>query len=282
MIFYFWENYGNRSMDRRRKKISIIGMPKEIIKCAHCSLSCREIFEHAGMSFCCVGCRTAWTMLSDSGLIDFYRIRDKFDIDGISVPPEFDRSFVHFDDALFQEEHVRKFDSGLSKITFYVPEVYCAACVWLLERLPKCATGILESKLNLSRKHLEISFLSDKISLSQIGTLISSLGYTPLTLKDEDSEGQNVVFNQDIARLAVAVFSAMNCMMIAVSLYQGWWSGIDRSMKTFLEIVSAFVAFPAVAYSAKPIILRSLGGLKMGKVTLDLPLSIGILVGFIF
>src|SRR5690606_36332639 len=121
----------------------------------------------------------------------------------------------------------------------------------------------------------------DEVSPSQIASLISSFGYSPTVL--ELSSASSLSYSSirgDLSRLAVAIFCAMNCMMLAVSLYQGWWSGMEEGFRRYFNVVSAVIAFPAVFYSAMPFYRRAYNGLLAGSFHLDLPISIGVLSGY--
>ena len=55
-----------------------------------------------------------------------------------------------------------------------------------------------------------------------------------------------------LMRLGVAGFCAGNVMMMSVSLYTGYFSGIGKEYELLFEIVSGLLSLPAVFYSAIP------------------------------
>lgn len=253
---------------------------ENIKSCAHCGLECNEIIQDNDRIFCCLGCRTVWNVLNSKGLSAYYSVRDKLKEKGFTPIYNGNSTNEYLDDILYLSKKITDTDHGISKVRIYVPEVYCGACIWLLERLPNCEAGIKYSRLSLSNKILEVDFSKTEVTLSKIVSLVSSFGYTPQVL-DINHKPDETYKNEDLSRLAVAVFSAMNCMMIAVSLYQGWWTGMNSTFKFFLELVSAIIALPAITYSALPFIKRAIAGIRVGKINLDFPLAFGIVVGYV-
>lgn len=260
------------------------------VQCAHCGLPCdtsisdNDFFEVASEDkqefFCCIGCRTVYHVIKSTGLGDYYRVRDTLSQPGMKPKEVVTIVGAHLDDPLFLAQYSKPLVGRKIIVRFFIPEVYCGACVWLLERLPVCDPGVVSSELRLVTKQLAVIIDLDRTSVSNVAQCISRFGYTFHVL-DKDQVSNPAYKNEDLSRLAVAVFCAMNCMMIAVSLYQGWWTGIDESMKFFLELVSAVLALPTITYSAKPIIFKAIAGLRMKKITLDFPLSFGVVTGYI-
>ncbi len=102
--------------------------------CYHCGDSCegsRITFEEK--VFCCSGCKTVYELLKDNNMCDYYAIthnpghsqkelvsKDKF---SFLDHEEFAQQLICF--TLKEETHA----------TFYLPQIHCSSCLWLLENL---------------------------------------------------------------------------------------------------------------------------------------------------
>ncbi|MCB0323324.1 MAG: cation-translocating P-type ATPase, partial [Bdellovibrionales bacterium] len=69
--------------------------------------------------------------------------------------------------------------------------------------------------------------------------------------------------------------------LIAVSLYQGWFTGIETKYQTFLHYTSLVLTLPVIGYAAVPFFRAAVSGLRVGILHMDLPISIGIVAGFL-
>ncbi|MCB0336652.1 MAG: heavy metal translocating P-type ATPase, partial [Bdellovibrionales bacterium] len=85
---------------------------------------------------------------------------------------------------------------------------------------------------------------------------------------------------QLLIKLAVAGVVAGNVMMMSVSLYQADFTGIDEEFRKLLYLACFLVSLPAVCFSALPFYKRAFSGLRNKIIHIDLPVSIGIILGF--
>ena len=73
---------------------------------------------------------------------------------------------------------------GTQAVEFYLEGVHCAACVWLVEKLPQVRPGVIESRLDMRRAIVEVRWDPEVVKLSQIAGTLDSLGYPPHPAKD--------------------------------------------------------------------------------------------------
>lgn len=254
-------------------------------ECLHCGLNIPALRAHSAaeeVRFCCRGCECVYQLLQGLGLKEFYNIKESVGSDTKQAALTTGAKYLHFDDPEFQKRHLREQREESRRIDLYVEGIHCAACVWLLERLPDILPGIDESRVHFETSSLRICYRADKVRLSEIAASIDSLGYKPVAKTGQSADELNRRQRRDILlRLAVAAVSAGNTMMIAISLYQGWFSGMEQSYVKFFHWVSLIVSLPAVLYSAQPFYRAAFGGLRVGALHIDLPISIGIIAGFL-
>jgi Cu2+-exporting ATPase len=267
---------------------SILPLPlenKSETKCWHCGLAVpvsRVVGEKENSEkFCCNGCEYVYQIIHNLGLEDFYKIKNILP-EGKNLPalPQ-QSSFAQFDDSEFEESYAIKFATH-SSISFYLEGMHCAACVWLIEKLPEVLTGVSSSRVDFGLSNVTILYDSEKIKLSQIAQTLDSLGYTPYP--QGSSQLAELKKKEDrtfLLRLAVAGVCAGNTMMLAVSLYQGLFTGIESKYSLFFQWVSFVLTIPAIFYSAVPFYRAAWGGLKLKMLHIDLPISLGIVTGFI-
>ncbi|MCB0311590.1 MAG: HAD-IC family P-type ATPase, partial [Bdellovibrionales bacterium] len=83
-----------------------------------------------------------------------------------------------------------------------------------------------------------------------------------------------------LIRLGIAGACAGNTMLIAVSLYQGYFTGIEQHFEVFLRWMSLVITLPSVFFAATPFYQAAWAGLRFGRLHIDLPISLGIVFGF--
>ena len=105
--------------------------------CAHCGLACRPSLVREGDAeqFCCDGCRQVYTLVREWGFDQYYRLVERQQ--GALEPARVTgRSFEDFDDPRLQAEATEPVGAERRRTRLYLEGVHCAACVWLVEKLP--------------------------------------------------------------------------------------------------------------------------------------------------
>ncbi|MEC9374592.1 MAG: heavy metal translocating P-type ATPase metal-binding domain-containing protein, partial [Planctomycetota bacterium] len=129
------------------------------IECSHCSLPVPAglVRENSDLQFCCRGCETVYTVIHAHGLERYYALRDASNPDAPEPARVRADGYAEYDDPAFQRLHVSTTAAGLSRIDLYLEGIHCAACVWLIERLPQITNGVIESRLDFRRSLLSIT-----------------------------------------------------------------------------------------------------------------------------
>ena len=125
--------------------------PSPQTPCVHCGLPVGRspVGEPEGPFFCCTGCKMVYETLHASGLGDtYYRLKDVGSDTGLAcpAPTSLDPLLLsELDSPSFTNDHTRSRDDGARTAELFLDGVHCAACVWLVERLPFELDGVIES-----------------------------------------------------------------------------------------------------------------------------------------
>ena len=248
-------------------------------KCLHCGTATPDSF----CEFCCTGCEQVYKILNQAGFEHYYSLKDLEEVK-FEIPAEIkSNSYEYFNDLLFIEQHSKLYNKEYKQINLFLYGVQCAACVWLIDKLPSLCIGVLKADLNYSNSVVTIVYDDSKTSLQKIAQTLNNIGYPPepYNPNEEELQSRNAI-KLLLIQLGVAGFCAGNTMMIAISLYQGYFSGIAENYKTFLHWVSFFLCLPTVFFSAQPFFKSALVSLRFKQIHIDFPISLGILIGFIY
>jgi len=112
---------------------------------------------------------------------------------------------------------------------FYLPQVHCSSCVYLLENLHKLLSGVQMSTLNFSKKTLKVSFSPAETSPRNIAQFLTGIGYEPYFSLSDLGDGNaqrgglvKGVSQQRLYRLGVAGFCFGNIMLLSFPEYFEW------------------------------------------------------------
>jgi Cu2+-exporting ATPase len=237
--------------------------------CIHCGLPSAEIF-------CCIGCKTIYETIQELGLSHFYDLRTN------PYRPETKtlsaNTLEAFDYPEVQDQFFQKNDPSSPYLTgmLVLEGIHCSGCVWMLEELPRLIEGIRSSRVDLGQGIISLQFDPDKIKLSQIASSINRLGYSVSI-----SSSQKTYHRKELIRLGVTALCASNTMMLAVSLWQGIFSSMEKQYSLLLLYVSFILTIPAVTYGAYPFYRNAYTSLRRGRFHIDLPLSIALIGAFV-
>jgi Cu2+-exporting ATPase len=250
--------------------------------CRHCG---SPVPPGRDSQFCCAGCAAVFQTISNLGLERYYKLKAAEGATRTQPVQSIRNEFRIFDDPIFTARYSTPVphSTELRSAVFYLEGIHCAACVWILERLPTLDGGILNARVEFGRSIVTCDFDPTLTSLSRIASLINSLGYRPSPFREEQEEGLKRAANRvALIRIGVAALCAMNVMMLSVSIYQGQRSGIEESYLQLFSWGSLALTLPVLFFSAVPFYRTALGGLKSGVLHIDLPIMVAVLAAFGF
>ncbi|MFT2008070.1 heavy metal translocating P-type ATPase [Pontibacter sp. 13R65] len=248
--------------------------------CYHCGDSCNDepIVAH-DKTFCCDGCKTVYQLLEENNLCTYYNLEQSPGISG--KQPLAESRFAYLDDAGVEAQLVNFRSDTISKLTFYVPQMHCSSCIWLLENLFKLNPGISESTVNFIRKELSLTYYNQQTTLREVVQLLARIGYEPaITLADTDGKKTTRYSRTIIYRLGIAGFCFGNVMLLAFPDYLAVTNSLQRSFGSFFGYLSLLLSIPTWLYSARGFFTSAIEGIKQRMVNIDLPIATGLLALF--
>ncbi|MFN3999229.1 heavy metal translocating P-type ATPase [Algoriphagus sp.] len=252
-------------------------------KCYHCGESCEhEVIAYDRKSFCCQGCKLVYEVLSQNDLCAYYQLESNPGIsqkDNSSLKNRFD----YLDDAEVKQKLFDFRDEKESHITFYIPMIHCASCIWLLENLFQINRSIFASRVDFIKKKVQVKFLHDNISLKEVVNLLSTLGYEPkINLSDLDHKKKNSIDRKTLTKLGVAGFCFGNMMLFSMPEYFSEAKLLGNGFKQVFDYLNVVLSLPIVFYSASDYYLSAWNAVRQRKINMDVPIVIGIIAFFLY
>ena len=248
--------------------------------CFHCHETCPDERLHIDDKyFCCDGCKMVYEILNVNDLCQYYDLDSK---PGISLKNRRDaRAYAYLDDPEVQEKLLEFNNGQTAQSTFYLPQMHCVSCIWLLENLYKLDAGVVTSKVNFLKKTTTIQFDPGQTSLRKLAGLLASIGYAPeINLGDVDGAKKPVINRRLAYQIAVAGFAFGNIMLFSFPEYVGLNRTTDAWFSEIFGGLSIALAIPVLLFSARDYLLSAWNGLRTRHLNIDVPLALGILMLF--
>jgi Cu2+-exporting ATPase len=262
--------------------VETIAQSPSTVRCTHCTQPVPKGLLAAGEEhqFCCHGCKAAYSIIHACGLDRYYAVRDA-DPARLAEPGRTTgRLYAEFDDPTFRSLYVKGDPAGVCFVELFLSGVHCAACTWLLERLPRVLPGVLDATLDFRRAMIRVTWRNDQVSLSQIGRALDSLGYPPHPARDARSrELRRADDRRALVRIAVAGACAGNAMLFALALYAGLFSAMEASHREFFRWMSMVVTLVALAWPGAVFFRGAIAAVRTRAVHLDIPIALALFAG---
>lgn len=246
------------------------------VKCYHCGEQCEETLWLDEKRFCCYGCRTVYEILTTNALGEYYELEKN---PGCQLGESTAETFQYLDEKGIRQK-VLDFDSdNFAKLSLFIPGIHCVSCVWLLENLHKIESGISHTEVNFAQKKVSIDFDPQKVKISNIARLLSSLGYMPRINLDADKPAPPKTDRSLIIKVAIAGFCFGNVMLFSFPEYLG----IDNSEKDLIHIfayLNLALSVPVFVYSGWDYFQSAVRSFKQRQINIDVPIAAGLLALF--
>ena len=247
--------------------------------CYHCGATSSESISLEEKFFCCEGCKTIYQLLDQNGLCKYY---DLTQMPGFSAKGKFvSEKFSYLDNVAIQDQLIQFKSEGQVHVVFYLPQIHCVSCIWLLENLHKINAGIIKSQTNFEKKEIKIVFQPSIISLKEVVQLLAFVGYEPMIhLGGSDLLRKKKVNKKQLFKIGIAGFCFSNIMMLSFPDYLSSDSSELGNLRPFFTYLNLFLSLPVLLYSARGFFISAYTGLRQRWLNIDAPIALAILVTF--
>lgn len=256
------------------------------VPCDHCRLPVPSglVDASADRQFCCSGCSAAWKLIHASGLDAFYAMTSDQDpaagslkhIDALKPKGRFDE----FDDPEFLTRFAHTVGKNHYEIRLHLDGIHCAACVWLIEKLPQILPGTESVSVNWVRQETRIRWNDDQTKLSKIVLTLFRLGYRSRpVLENQRANGRQLANRRQLVWIGVAAAAAGNNMIIAGALYLGMFSYMSPGMTQLMRVASCVVGMVSLLGPGRVFLQSAAGAIKTRTPHMDLPIAAGLIGG---
>lgn len=254
------------------------------VLCDHCSLPVpRGLIDPQGEhQFCCSGCESVYKVLHGAGLEGYYGIRDAVAKENQPATSS-NASYEELDDPAFQAACVTNLPGGECETELLLEGMHCAACVWLIERLPRVCPGVIESRANIRTRSAMVRYAPDKVPLSRIARALDRLGYAAHPARGAGArEARRREDRRFLIRVGVAGAIAGNVMLLAIALYGGALSGIEPFWEHTLRTYSMGLGLLSLLWPGRVFFTGAIAALRTHTAHLDIPIALALAVGGIW
>ncbi len=226
-------------------------------RCPHCGTP----VEGPEDAFCCPGCELAAQIIREAGLERYYAERTEYAPRPAPETGDWGRVPVAADAA------------GICEARLVVDGLRCASCVWVTEQVLERTPGVLAATVSYASGRATLRWDPAVVDLPALARRIASLGYRPRPLGVEAAPDRDLLL-----RLGVAAFAAMNIMLLAATVYAGWWGNMDPRYAALFRWTTLVLATPVALWCAEPFFAGAWRGLRHGVLHMDLPIALGVAI----
>ena len=240
-------------------------------KCIHCGLDLDKTHDPAAGPFCCQGCRTVYELINKTGLERFYDLR----CDTIAPPADLRPDNLAWLEMMLADPDM-DMGGGIVRLRLDLQGVHCAACVWLLEQLFARHTGGRALTINPALGTVDLVWDTNAGELGLYFAEAERFGYRfgpPRKSRHRASRSLQI-------RMGITIAVALNVMMYSLGYYFGLSPEESGPAYILFGRLGLILAGLVVAFGGWPFISAAWHGLRRGVVHLDLPIALGMLLGY--
>ncbi len=226
-----------------------------------------------------------YRILDQSGLCDYYNLNEN---PGINQRIKTRKNkFAFLDDEKIQAKLISYRDDKQVHLGFYLPQMHCSSCLYLLENLHRLDEGVISCKVNFTRKEADIIYDPSLTTLRKVAETLTGIGYEPyISLNDLDKNSlparmdRPAIHKRMIFQLGVAGFCFGNIMLMSFPEYLGI-NAAETGLRSVFRWFNFGLALPVLLYSSLPFYESSWKSLRNRFLNIDTPIALAIIITFI-
>lgn len=160
--------------------------------------------------------------------------------------------------------------------------LHCAACASLIEQALRGVDGVLDAQVQAASRRAQVRWDPARTKASSLIAAVQRAGY--LAFPDtavERRANDTLESRRAIWRLFTAGFCMMQVMMYATPTYVAGPGEIRPDILQLLRWASWLLSLPVVLFAATPFYRGAWRALRQGRLGMDVPIALGILVTFV-
>ena len=251
--------------------------------CYHCGEDCGGTkISLQDKTFCCDGCKLVYELLNENNLCDYYDLNENPGLaQKIKVRED---KFAFLEDVAIQQKLIQFTDGNQTHATFYLPQMHCSSCLWLLENIYRVHAGVISSKVNFTTKEVFIIFDNSKSSLRKVVETLTAIGYEPhISLQELNNTKINTTDKSRLYKVGIAGFCFVNIMMMSFPEYAQSVVGdgiVEVAFRQVLKYSILLLSLPVVFYCSTEFFVQAWKGLKHKFLNIDAPIALAIAITF--
>jgi Cu+-exporting ATPase len=221
-----------------------------------------------------------YQLLDENGMCQYY---DLTKMPGLTAKGIYaSDKFNYLDNQAVQEQLIQFRQGDQAHVIFYLPQIHCVSCVWLLENLHKINPGVIQSQTNFEKKEVKIVYQPSLIYLKQVVQLLAFVGYEPMIhLGGNDWQKKKKVNRKQLYKIGIAGFCFSNIMMLSFPEYLSDQVVDLGNLRPLFIYLNLFLSIPVLLYSASDFFISAYTGLRQKWLNIDAPIALAISVTFI-
>lgn len=219
-----------------------------------------------------------YDLLNERGMCAYYQLNKS---PGINKPSTArNDKFSFLDNTGIQQKLINFKDGEQVHVSFYLPQVHCSSCLWLLENLHQLNDAVIQSSVNFPAKQITVVYAQKESSLREIVELLANLGYEPYISLDNLQPRKATTDKNMMYRLGIAGFCFANIMLLSFPEYLGI-DAAESLLQSWFRGLSLLLSLPVLFYCAQPFYISAFKSATHKFMNIDAPITLAILVTFI-
>lgn len=246
-------------------------MIRRMNSCRHCNTAFSP--RKAEEEFCCHGCEYVYQLINDSGLDQFYHLKQ-----GLATTPVKSRPF---------EEHDFSWLPGLvqaaekecreeASLDLSLDGISCVGCVWMIETIFARHAGSVRAAAHPTQGLLHLEWLPGQCDLESFLREITQFGYIAAPREQRHGHGEQ---QKLFTRMGLCGAFALNAMAFTLPTYLGMPR--DFMFADLFRLITFLSATFAMLIGGTWFMNKAWRALQMGAVHMDLPIALGLIAAYI-
>jgi P-type Cu2+ transporter len=173
-------------------------------------------------------------------------------------------------------------NAGCWESNLMIKGMHCAACALTIEDVLLRVPGVVKAEVSAGSHRARVVWAADAVLPSGWMRAIEAAGYRAVPANDAFSRERRLAESRKaLWRLAVAGLCMMQVMMYAYPAYVAAPSDLTAEMEQLLRWASWVLTLPVILFSCGPFFSSAWRDVLNRRVSMDLPVAIGMLITFV-